>query len=51
VPVIGVVHDCQVIDEIVRADPDCLVDLIVTPTRLVRCREGGTVSELRRRRA
>jgi 5-formyltetrahydrofolate cyclo-ligase len=50
VPVIGVVHDCQVIDELVRADPDCIVDLVVTPTRLVRCREGGTVTQLRRRR-
>ncbi|MCU1373989.1 MAG: 5-formyltetrahydrofolate cyclo-ligase [Actinomycetia bacterium] len=50
VPVIGVVHDCQVIDELVQADPDCLVDLIVTPTRIIRCREGGTITPLRRRR-
>jgi 5-formyltetrahydrofolate cyclo-ligase len=37
VPVVAVVHDCQVIDEPVQADPDCIVDLIATPTRLIPC--------------
>jgi 5-formyltetrahydrofolate cyclo-ligase len=37
VPVVALVHDCQVIGEPVQADPDCIVDLIATPTRLLRC--------------
>jgi 5-formyltetrahydrofolate cyclo-ligase len=37
VPVVAVVHDCQVIDEPVQADPDCIVGLIATPTRLIPC--------------
>ena len=48
--VVASVHDCQVVDEPIEVDPDCIVDLIVTPTRVIRCREGGTVSPLRRRR-
>lgn len=50
VPVVGLVHDCQVIDEPIRADPDCVVDVVVTPTRLVRCRDRGAVTTLHRRR-
>lgn len=50
VPVVASVHDCQVIDDPIEVDPDCVVDLIVTPTRVVRCRDGGSVTPLRRRR-
>ena len=31
--VFAVVHDCQVVDEMVEAEPDCLLDLICTNTR------------------
>ena len=47
--VIAVVHDCQVIGEEVPASPECTVDLIVTPTRVIRCEGNGAVTPLRRR--
>lgn len=50
VPVVAVVHDCQVIDERIEADPDCMVDTIVTPTRVIQCSAGGTITALRGRR-
>ena len=31
--VFAVVHDCQVVDEMVEAEPDCLLDLICTNSR------------------
>lgn len=45
VPVIAIVHDCQVIAETVQAKPDCAVEIIVTPTRIIRC---GTKSNIRK---
>lgn len=50
VPVAALVHDCQVIEESVEAEPDCIVHLIVTPTRTIDCRAGGSVTPLARRR-
>jgi 5-formyltetrahydrofolate cyclo-ligase len=38
-PVVVAVHECQVVDERVPHAPfDCTVDVIVTPTRMLRCR-------------
>lgn len=50
VPVVGVVHDCQVLDEIVRVDPDCMIDLIVTPRLVVSCHKTGQITRLPPRR-
>ncbi len=38
VPVVAIVHDCQVIEETIQAKPDCFVEIIATPTRVIKCR-------------
>lgn len=35
VPVVAVVHDCQLVDEFVEAAHDCLIDIIVTNSRSI----------------
>lgn len=35
VKVFAVVHDCQVVEEMVDAEPDCLLDLICTNTQVI----------------
>ena len=35
VPVVAVVHDCQVVDELVEASHDCLIDFIACNSRLL----------------
>ncbi|MEY4361645.1 MAG: hypothetical protein RL391_951 [Actinomycetota bacterium] len=34
-PVVAVVHDCQVVDEMVEAQADCLLSFIATNTRMI----------------
>jgi 5-formyltetrahydrofolate cyclo-ligase len=35
VPVAAVVHDCQVVDEMVEAQADCLLSFIATNSRMI----------------
>ena len=49
VRVIAVVHDCQVIDSAVPAVPECTVDVVITPTRVIRCTSPGAPASPRRR--
>ncbi|HZQ87674.1 MAG TPA: 5-formyltetrahydrofolate cyclo-ligase [Acidimicrobiales bacterium] len=46
---IAVMHDCQVIDSAVPAIPECTVDVVATPTRVIRCHSpGGSAAGQRR---
>lgn len=49
-PVIAIVHDCQVVDEMVEAEPDCLLGIICTNTQEidVRVARETSVPKLRR---
>ena len=49
VRVIAVVHDCQVIGAEVPATPECTVDIVATPTRLIHCRDLDSPTSARRR--
>lgn len=42
VRIIAVLHDCQLVDEWVPAIPEITVDLVATPTRVLRCEPGAT---------
>jgi len=35
VPVVALLHDCQLVDEVVEADHDCLIDFIATNSRMI----------------
>lgn len=35
VPVVAIVHECQLVDEVVKADHDCLIDFIATNSRMI----------------
>ena len=41
VPIVAVIHECQVIASDVPAVPEIVVDLLATPTRLIRCEPGA----------
>lgn len=49
-PVIAIVHDCQVVDEMVEAEPDCLLGIICTNTQEIDVRVAREISvpQLRR---
>lgn len=35
VPVVALVHECQIVDEVVEAEHDCLIDFIATNSRMI----------------
>lgn len=45
VPVVAVVHDCQVVDELVEASHDCLIDFIASNSRLLSVWGDGSLSK------
>jgi 5-formyltetrahydrofolate cyclo-ligase len=49
VRVMAIVHDCQVIGDEVPAIAECVVDVVITPTRVIRCDGTGAGSSNRRR--
>ena len=49
-PVIAVVHDCQVVDEMVEAEPDCLLGIICTNTQEIDVRVAREISAPQLRR-
>jgi 5-formyltetrahydrofolate cyclo-ligase len=48
--VFAVVHDCQVVDEMVEAEPDCLLDLICTNSQEIDVWEPQVVAPSKLRR-
>ncbi len=49
-PVIAIVHDCQVVDEMVEAEPDCLLGIICTNTQEIDVRVAREISAPQLRR-
>lgn len=49
-PVIAIVHDCQVVDEMVEAEPDCLLGIICTNTQEIDVRVTREISAPQLRR-